>query len=105
MAKEVSQWEKLDKFTKEYLADLISAQETWEEMQGRIEQMIDTTFGKLGDSLTNALVDSFINGSLAAEDFRKDVEAVLEDVGRQIVRMLFVQEFIDTYKEKTERYI
>lgn len=100
VAKEVSQWEKLDKFTKEYLADLISAQETWEEMQGRIEQMIDTTFGKLGDSLTNALVDSFINGSLAAEDFRKDVETVLEDVGRQIVRMLFVQEFIDTYKEK-----
>lgn len=98
VAKEVVKLDQLDKKTKEYIETLISVQEAAEEFEETISEMIDDVFGELGDSLTNALVEGFRNGSLAAEDFKDDITAVLEDVAAQMVRMLFLQQYIDKYK-------
>ena len=103
IAKIVAQWDNLDDFSKKHLQDLIAAQEAFEEYSESMSQFIDETYGKLGDSLTNALVESFRNGSMAAEDFKKDVTDVLEDVAAQMVRMLFLQDFIDEYKQEISK--
>lgn len=100
VAKEVAKLEQLDNKTREYLETLISVQEAKVEFEKAIAEMIDNTFGELGDSLTNALVEGFRNGSLAAEDFKEDITRVLEDVAKQMVRMLFLQKYIDDYKDK-----
>jgi len=98
VAKDVAGLEQIDSGTREILESLISVQEAAEEFEETISEMIDDVFGELGDSLTNAIVEGFRNGSLAAEDFKDDITAVLEDVAAQMVRMLFLQQYIDKYK-------
>ncbi|MDD4495314.1 MAG: hypothetical protein PHV32_13410, partial [Eubacteriales bacterium] len=102
LAKSVLDMKGLTDETKNFLTDLISAQEQVEEMNEALRDYIDDTFGSLGDSMTDAIVDAFRNGSDAAETFKNDVLDVLEEVGKQMVRNLFMQKWIDEYGDTLE---
>lgn len=102
LAKSVLDMKGLTDETKNFLTDLISAQEQVEEMNEALRDYIDNTFGSLGDSMTDAIVDAFKNGSDAAETFKKDVVGVLEEVGAQMARSLFMQKYIDSYADSLE---
>lgn len=102
LAKSVLEMKGLTDETKNYLETLIAAQEQVDEMNESLRDYLNDTFGELGDSMTNAIVDAFKNGSDAAKDFKTDMISVLEEVGAQIVRSLFLQDYIDSYSKRLE---
>ncbi len=102
LANSVLEMKGLTDETKSYLETLISASEQINEMNESLMDYLDDTFGALGDSMTNAIVDAFKNGSDAAEAFKVDMISVLEEVGAQMVRSLFLQKYIDDYSNTLE---
>ena len=99
LAKSVVTMDKLTDETKKYLQNLIDCQEQVNEMNESLKEYIDDTFGELGDDMTNVIVDAFKNGTDAAYAFKKDIIKVLEDVGAQMARSLFVQKYITAYSD------
>ncbi|MCD8135854.1 MAG: hypothetical protein LUH01_07865, partial [Parabacteroides gordonii] len=89
--------------TKENLEKLIEAQKLIEEAEKALTDYISDTFGTLGDGLTDTIVDIFRNGKDAAHDFKDDVIGVLEEVGAQMVRNLFVQQAVQQYEKDLEK--
>ncbi len=102
LANSVLEMKGLTDETKSYLQTLISASEQINEMNESLKDYLNDTFGELGDSMTNAIVDAFKNGSDAAEAFKVDMISVLEEVGAQMVRSLFLQKYIDDYSNTLE---
>ena len=99
LAKSVVTMDNLTDETKKYLQSLIDCQEQVNEMNESLKEYIDYTFGELGDDMTNVIVDAFKNGTDAAYNFKKDIVKVLEDVGAQMARSLFVQKYITAYSD------
>lgn len=95
--------DRLTNQTKESLEALIAAEEQIRATEDAITDYISNTFGTLGDSMTNSLVEAFRNGTDAAEAFQDDVVSVLEDVGAQIARNLFLQDVIDDYSDALDK--
>ena len=102
IAKAVAGMDNLTDETKTFLNSLISAKETIDEMDNNLKEYINDTFGDLGDSMTKAIVDAFKNGTDAAQTFKTDMITVLEDVGEQMVKSLFIQKYIDAYSEQLQ---
>lgn len=88
--------------TKKYLQTLIDCTDQINEMNEELLSYIDDTFGELGDSMTNSIVDAFKNGKDAAQSFKSDIISVLETVGAQMARSLFVQKYIDAYSQSLQ---
>lgn len=89
--------------TKDNLEKLIEAQKLIEEAEKALTDYISDTFGTLGDGLTDTIVDAFRNGKDAAHEFKEDVIGVLEEVGAQMVRNLFVQQAVQQYEKDLEK--
>lgn len=89
--------------TKDNLEKLIEAQKLIEEAEKALTDYISDTFGTLGDGLTDTIVDIFRNGKDAAHDFKDDIIGVLEEVGAQMVRNLFVQKAVQQYEKDLEK--
>lgn len=102
LAKSVVEMDSLTDETKKYLQSLIDCQTTVNEMNEALKEYINDTFGDLGDSMTKAIVDAFKNGTDAAQTFKTDMITVLEDVGEQMVKSLFIQKYIDAYSEQLQ---
>lgn len=102
IAKSVVEMDSLTDETKKYLQSLIDCQTTVDEMNESLKEYINDTFGDLGDSMTKAIVDAFKNGTDAAQTFKEDMVTVLEDVGEQIAKSLFIQKYIDAYSDSLQ---
>lgn len=89
--------------TKESLEALIEFENSIRAAEEAMRDYISDTFGVLGDGLTDAIVDAFQNGTDAAQTFRDNITEVLEDVGRQMVRNLFVQQAVEAYEDELEK--
>lgn len=102
IAKSVVEMDSLTDETKKYLQSLIDCQTTANEMNESLKEYINDTFGDLGDSMTKAIVDAFKNGTDAAQTFKADMVTVLEDVGDQMIKSLFIQKYIDAYSDSLQ---
>jgi hypothetical protein len=102
IAKSVVEMDNLTDETKKYLQSLIDCQTTVNEMNESLKEYINDTFGDLGDSMTKVIVDAFKNGTDAAKTFKTDMITVLEDVGEQMVKSLFIQKYIDAYSTELQ---
>jgi hypothetical protein len=100
LAETVVGMENLTDETKKFLQELIDSTKLINEMEKGLEDYINETFGSLGDSMTDAIVNAFKNGTDAAEQFKTDITAILEDVGAQMIRSLFLQDAIQSYSDR-----
>lgn len=82
---------------KALLQSLIDLQEQAEEAQEALRNYLQDTFGSLGDSVMDSLVNAIENDGVDAwEKFGEAGSSVLEDLGKQIAYSLF---FSDKFKK------
>nr|DAP01642.1 MAG TPA: tail tape measure protein [Bacteriophage sp.] len=82
---------------KALLQNLIDLQEQAEEAQEALRDYLQNTFGSLGDSIMDSLVNAIENDGVDAwEKFGEAGSSVLEDLGKQIAYSLF---FSDKFKK------
>lgn len=70
------------KETLQYIVDLYNKAE---EASKQVKEYLTGIFGDLGNSMSDALVNAFKNGTSAAEDFNKSVQKMLESFGKQMI--------------------
>ena len=70
---------------KEALQYMIDLAEKAEEAYNQVKDYLTGIFGELGNTISDALVDAFINGTDAAEAFGKSVADMLENLGKQMI--------------------
>lgn len=70
------------KETLQYIVDLYNKAE---EASKQVKEYLTGIFGELGNSMSDALVNAFKNGTSAAEDFNKSVQKMLESFGKQMI--------------------
>lgn len=70
------------KETLQYIVDLYNKAE---EAAKQVKEYLTGIFGDLGNSMSDALVNAFKNGTSAAEDFNKSVQKMLESFGKQMI--------------------
>lgn len=87
---------KLSDADRERLQYLVDMYDKAEEALGEFDAYIENTFGSLGDSIMDSIVNAIANGADAWTDFGKAGASVLEDLGRQIAYTLF---FSDKFKD------
>lgn len=95
------------KFNKELAETIINTREMSEEDKSALQNMIDLAeqaeqslqilndyltgiFGNFGNTLSDALVDAFANGSDAAKAFTKSVSDMLETLATQMAYYIFI---------------
>ena len=103
LATSIKDWDRLTGETKEYLNNLIEAEEAIRKSEEALDDYLSDTFGDLGNQLSDAIVDAFRNGTDAAEGFKDSVVAVLEDVGAQIMRNVFLTEVFSEYEKDLKK--
>ena len=85
------------KETLQYIVDLYNKAE---EASKQVKEYLTGIFGDLGNSMSDALVNAFKNGTSAAEDFNKSVQKMLESFGKQ---MIFSTMFSGIIEQANER--
>ena len=70
------------KETLQYIVDLYNKAE---EASKQVKEYLTGIFGDLGNSMSDALVNAFKNGTSAAEDFNKSIQKMLESFGKQMI--------------------
>lgn len=103
LAKTILETQNLTDETKEYLQSLVDAEDAAAEALKQLREYINDTFGGLGDSLADSIVNAFRSGKDAAIDFKKSIISVLEEVGKQMIRNLFLEKYIKQYAKDIEK--
>jgi len=105
---------------KEALQYMIDLAEEAEEAYQNVKDYLTGIFGELGNTMSDALVDAFRNGTDAAEAFGESVTEMLENIGAQMIYSTLFSQIIQdandamldtmtnvslTEEEKFNRYI
>ena len=93
-------WEKLDKKDRELIEQMIADWEDYNAAVEATEKYLSGVFGNLGDDITNALLDSFKNGTDAAEAFGEATGKILDRLASDIVNMALIQPIMDNAQKK-----
>ncbi len=70
---------------KEALQNMIDLYDKAEEAAKLMKDYLSGIFGELGNSMSDALVDAFRNGTDAGKAFGDSVKKMLEDIGKQMI--------------------
>lgn len=70
---------------RELLQSLVDDWETYEEAIGAVNEYLQDIFGDLGNTLTDALVDAFENGTDAAESFVESVGQAMRKLAKDMI--------------------
>ena len=80
---------------KRQLQEVVDLHDQWQEAEDQFKEYLNSTFGEIGDSLGDSIVDAFKNGTDAMETWGQSFNNVLEKVGKQIMQTLFFQKYFD----------
>lgn len=75
----------LSKENQTYLKELVNNWETYEEAIKAVNDYLNEMFGELGSTLTDALVDSFEQGTNAADAFGEAAGDMLKNLAKQVL--------------------
>lgn len=81
---------KMNDETRNLLQTLLDLEEQAEAAQEEMRNMLESTFGTLGDSLATAIVDAFATGDDALMSFKDNVTDVLNGFAKQMVYSQFL---------------
>lgn len=70
---------------RELLQSLVNDWETYEEAIGAVNDYLQDIFGELGNTLTDALVDAFENGTDAADSFVESVGQAMRKLAKEMI--------------------
>lgn len=85
---------------KEALQYMIDLYDEAEKAYQEVKDYLSGIFGDLGNTMTDALVDAFRNGTDAAEAFGESVGEMLENLGKQMIFSTLFSDIIKTANDK-----
>lgn len=80
---------------KRALKETIALYEQYKKAEEQFNEYITSTFGAIGDSLGDSIVNAFKNGTDAMELWAGSFQTVLENLGKQIMQHIFFQKAFD----------
>lgn len=92
----------LTKENQAYLKELVNNWETYEEAIKAVNDYLSEMFGELGNTLTDALVDSFEQGTNAAEAFGEAAGDMLKNLAKQVLYTATIGPAIKEAQEKID---
>lgn len=78
-------YKKLSEDNRKMIDDLIADWELYEKALDEVKDYLTDIFGDLGETMTDALVDAFANGTDAAKAFSESVSEMLEKLARDMI--------------------
>lgn len=78
-------FQKLSEENQQYLQDMLDNWSTYEDALSSVKDYLTDIFGDLGDTMMDALVDAFENGTDAAEAFTDSVSDMLEQMAKNMI--------------------
>lgn len=93
-------WEKLGKKDRELIEQMIADWEDYNAAVEATENYLSDVFGNLGGDITNALLESFKNGTDAAEAFGEATGKILDRLASDIVNMALIQPIMDNAQKE-----
>ena len=88
--------------TKLLLEDSIAWEEQVSKSAQKIEDIVSSLVGQIGNNLTDAMVTAFQNGEDAAASFGESVGDVIGGIIKQTILLKFLQPALDRLKKETE---
>lgn len=88
---------------KRQLQEVVDLYDQWQEAEDQFKEYLNSTFGEIGDSLGDSIVDAFKNGTDAMEAWGQSFNNVLENVGKQMMQTLFFQKYFDQLEDDLTR--
>lgn len=88
---------------KRQLQEAIDLYDQLQEAEDQFKEYLNSTFGEIGDSLGDSIVDAFKNGTDAMEAWGQSFNNVLENVGKQMMQTLFFQKYFDQLEDDLTR--
>lgn len=85
LAQTIIQTRKMSDEDKNALQNMVELYEQYEEAMQQVRDYLSGIFGELGNSMSDALVDAFKNGTDAGEAFYKSVSEMLENLAKQMI--------------------
>lgn len=83
---------------KRQLQEVVDLHDQWQEAEDQFKEYLNSTFGEIGDSLGDSIVEAFKNGTDAMEAWGQSFNNVLEKVGKQMMQTLFFQKYFDQFE-------
>lgn len=80
---------------KRQLQEVVDLYDQWQEAEDQFKEYLNSTFGEIGDSLGDSIVEAFKNGTDAMEAWGQSFNNVLVKVGKQMMQTLFFQKYFD----------
>lgn len=88
---------KMSDENKALLQSLLDLSEAADQAEEKLTEYLNQTFGSLGDSLANSIIEGWKNGTNdGLEIFRGGVTDVLNDFAAQMIHTLFLKELFDS---------
>ena len=85
---------------KERLQYLIDLYNKAEEASKQVKDYLTSIFGDLGNSMSDALVDAFKNGTDAGKAFGESISKMLENIGKNMIFQTLFSDIIENANEK-----
>jgi tape measure domain-containing protein len=95
LAKTIMETRTMSDTDKAALQQMIDLSETMEEAFESVKEYLTDIFGELGNTMSDALVDAFRNGTNAAQTFTDSVTSMLETLAEQMIYSVMLQPLID----------
>lgn len=92
----------LTKENQAYLKELVNNWETYEEAIKAVNDYLNEMFGELGSTLTDALVDSFEQGTNAADAFGEAAGNMLKNLAKQVLYTATIGPEIEKAQKKID---
>ena len=92
----------LSKENQTYLKELVNNWETYEEAIKAVNDYLNEIFGELGNTLTDALVDSFEQGTNAADAFGEAAGNMLKNLAKQVLYTATIGPEIEKAQKKID---
>lgn len=82
------------------LQNMIDLSKQTEEALQAVKDYLTDIFGELGNTMSDALVDAFKNGTDAAEAFTKSVSGMLEKLAKEMIYTVTIAPYIEKAQEQ-----
>lgn len=104
LAESILKTRKMSDESKEALQHLIDLAKQQEDALKEIRDYLSDIFGELGNTMTNALVDAFQNGTDAAKVMVESIGRMLEKLGADMIYSAVLQKYFIKAQKDMEKY-
>lgn len=89
--------------SQELLQEMLDLQEVSEKAYEQLSQYLSGVFGQMGTEISDAIVDSFVNGEQAASKFSESVTGTMEQMVQDIARSIHLAPLFNDLQKEIEK--